>query len=179
MRGRQSLAFLVGFVGLVPLLFASTARAHCPLCTAGAAGAAAVASALGIGLEIIGVFVGAFGVAMGLWTASYLATEYVPGQSWLLPLAIYLSIVVPILPVMSEQFPVYVSVAGEYGSLLNRTYLVNTFLVGAILGGLLTAITPRLSSLISEARGSTVPFQGMTVTFGLLGMASLTLHMVL
>ena len=179
MKRRQYLASLVGFIGLVPLLFASTARAHCPLCTAGAAGAAAVASALGIGLEIIGVFVGAFAVAMGLWTTSYVSEKYVPGQTWLLPLALYLSIVVPILPVMSEQFSVYVSLTGEYGSLLNRTYLVNTFLVGAILGGVLTAITPRLSNLISEARGSTVPFQGLTLTFGLLGMASLTLHTLL
>lgn len=176
MRWTQRLTSLAGGAILVPLLFATTAKAHCPLCTAGAGGAAALASAMGVGLEIIGVFIGSFAVATGLWTTGYVSKRYVPYQDWAIALAIFLSIIVPILPMMTEHIPVYLSIAGEYGSILNRTYLVNTYLVGAILGGLLTSISPRLSNLITEVRGSTVPFQGMTLTFGLLGIASLVLH---
>lgn len=174
----QRLSVLAGIV-LVPGLFATTAKAHCPLCTAGAGGAAAVASALGVGLDVVGVFIGAFAVATGLWTTASVSKQYVPYQDWGIPLVVYLSIVVPVLPMMTEYIPVYLSIAGEYGSVLNRTYVVNTYLVGSILGGLLTSVSPRISALITEARGSTVPFQGMTLTFGLLGMASVVLHVLL
>lgn len=170
---------LLGSIGFLPVLFATTAKAHCPLCSAGAGGFAAVASALGVGLEIVGVFVGAFGIATGLWTSRYITEQYLPRQKWIVSFAVYLTIVVPLLPMMTDHVAVSVSIAGEYGSALNRLYLLNSYMIGAVLGGLLTAATPRMSEWITEARGSTVPFQGMTLTFGLLGSASLLLHTVL
>ena len=178
MRRTQLVAPLIGLASL-PLLFSTPVRAHCPLCSAGAGGAAAIASALGIGLAVVGVFVGAFGVATGLWTARYVDEQYLPYQDRLVAGAVALAIVLPVLPIMNETTAVFLSIGGEYGSPLNRTYLVNTYLVGAIVGGGITHITPRISAWFSRLRGSTVPFQGLALTFVLLGAAAWLLEVLL
>lgn len=163
----------------VPFLFSTGVRAHCPLCSAGAGGAAALASALGIGLVVVGVFVGAFGLATGLWTSSIVDTRYLPAQERLIAVGVYVTIVIPILPLMSEYIPFYLSIAGEYGSYLNRTYLVNTYLLGAIAGGVVTALTPHLSGWVSKRRGKTIPFQGLALTFSLLALTATLLEVLL
>lgn len=170
---------LLAVLAVVPVLFTMPVRSHCPLCSAGAGGAAGVASALGIGLEIVGVFLGAFGVATGLWMSQYVDKEYVPYQRQFLTLVIYLSFVLPVMPIMNEYSSIYISMAGEYGSALNRTYLVDHFLVGAFLGGVVVASTPHLSRIVSELRGRTIPFQGLTMTFVLLGVSAAILHVLL
>ena len=177
MRWTRGISILAG-IGLAPVLLATTVQAHCPLCTAGAGGLAGIASALGVGLEVIGVFVGAFAAATGFWTTKYIDTQYVQYQNHLVVAGVYLSIVVPILPMMTDYTPLYLSVTGEYGSPLNRTYLINKYVIGAILGGIVTASTPRISSAISEARGSTIPFQGLATTFVLLGAIAAGLHVI-
>lgn len=178
MRGTRIVALLAG-VTVVPALFSAPVRAHCPLCSAGAGGAAAVASALGVGLAAVGVFVGAFGIATGLWTATYVDRQYVPQQDRLLAVGVALSIVLPVLPIANETVPVFVSVAGEYGSPLNRTYLFNAYLIGAIVGGVVTSSAPRVSGWLSEIRGSTVPFQGLALTFLLLATSATALEVFL
>lgn len=178
MRRGRVWSLLAGLT-LVPIAFVTTARAHCPLCTAGAGGAAAFASALGVGLEVVGIFVGAFAVATGFWTASYVSERYVRYQKGLIVVGIYLSIVLPILPLMGEYTGIFVSIAGEYGSVLNRTYLLNTYLVGALFGGTITATTPRLSRALTGIRGSTIPFQGLALTFGLLVLIAGVLQLLL
>ena len=178
MRPARIAAF-VGAFALFPVAFSTTVRAHCPLCSAGAGGAAALASALGIGLGVVGVFVGAFGIATGLWTASYVDGEYVPHQDRLLALGTFLAVVLPVVPLMNETVPVFLSIAGEYGTPLNRTYLIDTYLVGTAAGGGITYVTPRISARISELRGTTVPFQGLALTFGLLGASAALLEVLL
>ena len=91
----------------------------------------------------------------------------------------FLTIVLPVLPIMTETTALYVSLAGEYGSLLNRTYLLNTYLVGSLVGAAITYSTPRLSGWISELRGRTVPFQGLALTFGLLSVTAAALEVLL
>lgn len=178
MNGARIVAALVGLAA-VPPLFSVPVRAHCPLCSAGAGGAAAVASALGVGLGAVGVFVGAFGIATGLWTAAYVDRQYVPHQGRLLAVGVALTIVLPVLPMMDEVVPVFLSVAGEYGSPLNRTYLVNTYLLGSAVGGGVTVVTPTISRRISEFRGSTAPFQGLALTFLLLAATATVLEVTL
>ena len=77
MRRTQLVAPLV-VVALAPVLLSTTVRAHCPLCSAGAGAAAGIASFLGIGLAVVGVFVGAFGLATGMWTTSFIDGTYIP-----------------------------------------------------------------------------------------------------
>lgn len=179
MRPIRHIVFLLGGLSLLTITFSTTVVAHCPLCTAGAGGAAALASALGVGLVIVGVFVGAFAIAMGLWTASYLDRRYVRHQHSLVAIAVFLSIVIPVLPFMGEYTPLYLTYGGEYGSVLNRTYLVNDFLLGSLVGAAITAGTPRMSAFVSRMRGTTVPFQGMILTFGFLSGTAVLLHILL
>lgn len=160
---------------LIPTVFASTAAAHCPLCSAGAGGAAGLASALGVGLEIVGVFIGAFALATGALTMKYIDKQYIPHQMVIGTGLVYLSIVVPVVPFFTEYTTVHLSLTGEYGSLLNRTYLVNRYALGALLGGAVTALTPFVSRVISTARGRTIPYQGVILTFGLLVASALLL----
>lgn len=178
MKATRITSVLVG-IALVPILLSTAVRAHCPLCTAGAGGIAGIASALGVGLAIVGVFIGAFAAATGFWTTKYVKKRYVPNQKYLVAAGIYLTIVVPILPMMTEYTPLFLSVAGEYGSPLNRTYMLNEYLIGAILGGIVTSVTPRISGTVSELRGSAVPFQGLATTFLLLGVMAASLHAIL
>lgn len=178
MRRIQLVTTLVGLAS-IPILFSNTVRAHCPLCSAGAGGAAALASALGIGLAVVGVFVGAFGVATGLLTARYLEGQYLSYQDQLVALGVALAIVLPVLPLMNETVPVYLSLVGEYGTMFNRVYLVNTYLVGVVVGTVVTYSMPAVSGWLSELRGSTVPFQGFTLTFLSLALSALLLEVFL
>ena len=145
-------------------------EAHCPLCTAGAMVAAGGAAYLGVDSIVIGIFIGAFAVSMGLWISKLIKKQYVPYQTYLLVLISFLTTVLPVIFALPnsehEVYPWYISIAGDYGTLLNRTYLFSKVLVGSIIGGIITIFTPRLSKLITKARhGKTFPFQGVAVTF--------------
>src|SRR3989339_671279 len=105
------------------LLLMQSAYAHCPLCTAGAAFAAGGAAWLGISKAIIGVFIGAFAVSTGWWVSNLLKKKYIPFQKIVLILVSYIATVLPILPLMPGFYPLLISFSGDYGSLLNRTYL--------------------------------------------------------
>lgn len=178
MNQRKALVSLTG-VSFLPVLLVGTAQAHCPLCSAGAGGGAALASTLGISLVAVGVFVGAFAVATGLWMNSLVDGDYVPYQDTLLVGGIFLSIVVPVFPMMNETVPVYLSLVGEYGSVFNSVYFVNTYLVGVVVGTVVTYSMPAVSGWLSERRGSTVPFQGLTLTFLILTLSALLLEVLL
>lgn len=151
------------------MLFLPTALAMCPLCTAGAAVAAGGAVWLGVNTAVIGLFIGAAGVSMGWWLSRIIKKQYLPYQKWLIILFSFAITVLPLLPLMTPLYPFYISIAGDYGSLLNRTYAINLFFAGSILGGLIISSTPWLSSKITRLRkGKQFPFQGIVLTFSLL-----------
>ena len=164
------------FLGL-PLFLAlmQSAYAHCPLCTVGAAAAAGGAAWLGVSKVVIGVFIGAFAVSIGWWVSTLIKKQYVPFQRPLIILFSFVTTIFPLLglDVMQSIYPVYVSLAGDYGSLLNRTYILNLFLIGSILGGLMVSVTPWLSRKITIMRnGKMLPYQGILLTFLLLVISS-------
>ena len=131
------------------LLLMQNAYAHCPLCTAGAAVAAGGAAWLGISKAAIGIFIGAFAVSTGWWASNLLKRKYIPFQKQLLILFSFVATIIPLMPLMESIYPVYISWAGDYGSLLNRTYILNLFLAGSILGGFTVCIMPWLSKKIT------------------------------
>ncbi|PJC37053.1 hypothetical protein CO046_02595 [Candidatus Peregrinibacteria bacterium CG_4_9_14_0_2_um_filter_53_11] len=153
------------------------ALAHCPLCTAGAGAAAVAASYLGVGALSIGIFIGAFAVAIGLWFSTFLTRRFgvrFPFQKTLLGLASLLLTVIPLMPLIPEYSSFYLSWTGDYGSLLNRTYAVNSMLLGSFLGALMMTLSPTLSRTVSRLRKSrTIPFQGIILTFLMLFSAAL------
>ena len=159
-------------------LLAKSIHAHCPLCTVGAAAAAGGAAYMGVSTSVVGLFIGAFGVSTGWWVSNLLKKKFIPFQKIVLILVSYIATVLPILPLMPGFYPLLISFSGDYGSLLNRTYLINLFFAGSLLGGAIVCITPLLSRRIAAWRGRMLPFQGIALTLLLLVMAALALGVI-
>lgn len=162
----ENMKGLLAFLLAIPL-----ARAHCPLCTAGAAVAAGGAAWLGIDAAAIGIFTGAFGGATGLWMARLFRRNR--WQAATITFASFLLTVLPMAPLFQPQ-PFMISLLGEYGGMLNRTYMLNTFLLGATAGLGMLLLSPPISRMVTRKRGKHIPYQGMLLTFALLiGAAAL------
>jgi hypothetical protein len=165
------------FVGLFVLivLVSTPAHAHCPLCTAGAGVLALGAAKLGVGPMPIGIFLGAFAVALGLWVARFLKKQYLPRQKALLGVFSFATTIFPLQAVLADNASVYLPFWGEYG----KTFVINLFVVGAIVGGVLILLSPYLSRKFSLARGGEMyPFQGMVITLVLLISAAAVIGLV-
>lgn len=164
----------------LPGLFAPVAAAaHCPLCTMGAAAAAGGAVWLGVSNAAIGVFIGAFAVSMGWWIGKLIKKQYVPFQRSGIVAISFFTTVLPLLPMMEGIQPFYISLFGSYGSLLNRTYIINLFLAGSLLGGLIVCLTPWMSNILTKWRnGKMIPFQGILLTFLLLILTGAIMQVV-
>lgn len=172
---KTSFAFLsVAFSVFIP----SPALAHCPLCTGGAGAAAAIAAFFGVKYGAIAVFMGAFATALGLWLAHKVKKQYIKHQSKILFWVIYLSTLLPLYPFLDGDYvSKFVSVSGEYGSWLNKTYLIDLFWIGAIAGTVIVYFAPRLSQYVTAKRdGKMFKFQGLGITFILLLIAALMLQ---
>jgi len=161
---KHSVTFVAAF-----LMGVQAVRAHCPLCTLGAAAAAGGASMLGVSHATIGVFLGAFAVSMGWWVARLIKRKIFKYQTLAIVTLSFTTTIIPLLSFFSDLRPVYVSVAGPYGSLLNRTYLFDWFMAGSIIGGLIVSIAPWLSKKITLARSNKIiPYQGILLTLAML-----------
>ncbi|MEK6950352.1 MAG: hypothetical protein AABX13_01360 [Nanoarchaeota archaeon] len=174
-------SFIIAVLALTALvLLVPFVQAHCPLCTAGVAVAAGGALWLGVNVLVIGLLVGAFAVVTGWWVANLIEKKYrryFPGQKLLLILLSFLLTVIPLLPLMKGTIPFSLSLLGTYGSVLNRTYLFSSFLLGSLLGGSIVSVAPAFSHRITLWRsGKMLPFQGVLLTFALLLMAGLLLQ---
>lgn len=155
--------FLPAFALFV--FFPKLAAAHCPLCTVGAGVLAVLAASLGVSSMVVGVLIGAFALALSLWIAKMPKKEYVPYQKQLLTLVIFLGTAIPIMPLIVDYAPLYVSLWGTYGNPLHTTYTVNLFLVGVLIGALLLFVAPYESRWLTRLRGGKqFPYQGITIT---------------
>ncbi len=172
----KSRTLRAGLAGAALMLAPGLASAHCPLCTLGAGGAALLAAYLGISAAPVGVFVGAFGLAAGLWSAKLLRRRYVRGQADILGVLSFASVVIPVMPMMKQYYSLYVPWVGAYG----RTFAIDKFLVGAIVGAVLLYAAPALSRKLTRLRGDRmVPYQGMLISLALLVVASGALELAL
>lgn len=167
----------LGFL-LAILFYSNSALAHCPLCTIGGAGLSLGAVWLGAKVSVVGIFMGAFAFAIGLWFGKIikLKTKF---KELILATISWLLTIVPLRAIFQEYSSVYIYLWGDYGSLLNRTYLIDNFLLGAFIGAVLTFLAPYLSKLISQKRGKTLPYQGLTLTFILLAITALIFQFLL
>lgn len=170
--------FVLILFSFLILLLPRTVLAHCPLCTVGAGFLAAGAAYLGVSGFSIGIFIGAFAIALGLWFARYLPRK-IYGQTFWIALASFLLTLWPLSVLIPAYFSYYVSLGGEYGSLLNRTYYLSQFWVAGVIGGVIVMIAPWLSRKLSVLRQRRMfPFQGIAITFGLLLFISLTFELL-
>ena len=159
-------------------IWARPVLAHCPLCTIGAGIVATIAVWLGVNTLVIGVLLGAFAAALGFWAARLIKKKYFAFQDSVVTILVFLSTILPLLPIAGgEKSSVYVSLAGDYGSFLNRTYVVDLFLVGSLLGALIMIISPFLSRQLTKWRKDRMfAYQGITVTFVLLIVSAIILQ---
>lgn len=170
---------LIGGISFSGLLLPAAALAHCPLCTAGAGLAAIGAYSLGVNGLTIGVLLGAFAVALGLWIGRLIKKNYLPRQNDIVGGVSWLTTILPLQMLLSDYTSIYINWSGAYGSLFNRTYPINLFLVGGVIGGALIYCAPPLSRALTDRRGKTLPYQGMIITFALLIAASLLTQFII
>ncbi len=166
---------LVFLLLLIPLV-----SAHCPLCTAGAIGAAGVAAWLGVKASVVGIFIGAFAASIGWWFSNIIKKRYIPYQSIVIVVLSFITTVGPISKMFKEVGSYYINLFGGYGSLFNRTYVYSPFLVGAIVGTVIVSVSPYLSKKITLIAGNKKPkhYQGMILMGTLLILASLVFYVI-
>jgi hypothetical protein len=99
-------------------------------------------------------------------------------QKSILTLLIFLATVLPIMPLVRDYAPLYLSIFGEYGTLLHTTYTINLYLFGVAIGALIVAAAPHISRLITKLRGKQLPYQGIAITFSLLITASVVTQLL-
>lgn len=166
------------FAILVVIGLPERVAAHCPLCVGGAGAAAALASLFGVKFGAIGVFMGAFAVALAMFIANRLPEKF-RFQNIIVGGLIYLTTLIPMYPFLKGDYTSwFISASGEYGSLLNRTYLIDLFIIGSIIGSLIVFYAMKLSALITRKRdGKQIKFQGMILTFSLLIISALIIQL--
>ncbi len=175
---RKKTFFSLGVLS-VSLGLPKVALAHCPLCTVGAGMAALFAIGLGVNAATVGVFIGAFAVALGLWLGR-LVPWNIQYKKELLGLLSFLLTVVPLLPLMEDYSSIYLMWFGSYGSPFQRVYLVNRFLLGSAVGLVMVWFAPLVSLWVTKLlRGKHMPYQGMAMTFVLLGLAAFIIEFLL
>ncbi|MBI2437056.1 MAG: hypothetical protein HYV41_04940 [Candidatus Magasanikbacteria bacterium] len=161
---------LLAFFAFVP----GIAKAHCPLCTVGAGALAVGAAYLGVSVLIVGIFIGACALALGLWMSKIVKKKYIPHQKTIIALLVIISTIIPIMPLIEDYQSINIFLFGEYGSLFNRTYMYNSFIAGTLIGIAVMYISPTLSAWVKKKRnGKLIPYQGIIITFTLLSLISL------
>ena len=152
--------------------------AYCPLCTAGTGLAALGASYLGIDDIIVGIWVGAFSLSLGILTAKSIKKTFIPWQKAIISLTIFFLTILPSKVFFKKLIPIYLHFVGPYGSILNKTYIINRFLAGSLIGGLIVFISPYINqAFIFLFKGKKIAFQKLIITFTLLALVSLVFYL--
>ncbi|PIQ92190.1 MAG: hypothetical protein COV70_01200 [Parcubacteria group bacterium CG11_big_fil_rev_8_21_14_0_20_39_22] len=167
---KKLLIVLVSLVTVTP----KVASAHCPLCTAGAGALAILAASLGVSSVVVGVLIGAFSLALGLWISEAIKKQYIPYQKHILTSVIFLGTVIPIMPFIRHYGPLYVPFIGEYGT----TYTIDLYMLGVIIGSAIMLFSPFLSKFVTRVRNKQMPFQGLSITILLLVIVSVIIQLV-
>ena len=169
---------IFSFVLGLALVFSKTASAHCPLCVAGAGALAVLATSLGVSSVVVGILIGAFALALGLWLAPLVKKQYIRYQRQILTLVIFLGTIIPIMPFIKDYGPLYISLGGEYGTPWHNTYTIDLFLFGVAVGTILMLVAPSISNLLTKLFKRRIPYQGIAVTFSLLIIASVIAQII-
>lgn len=161
MVGRKTL----GISSLFATLFAiPSVHAHCPLCTIGVGALGGGALWLGISPTVIGLFIGGAAVALGIMI-DRMMKHRIRFQEPLVIITTFILTVLPLVPILGSVTGLPIYLAGEYGSLLNRVYLIDTFLIGSLFGGLLVMASPWINTkVIALRKGKKFNYQRMTIT---------------
>lgn len=138
--------------------------AHCPLCTAAAGVGIGVARWLGVDDSIVGLFLGAFIVSMGLWFNNILKKIKVniPFQGFLIVFASFLLTIIPLyLTGIVRNFAIVKSLP-ELSMLGLGVFGIDKLLLGTVIGIIAISSSFSLSDYIKKRNGKVlVPYQGI------------------
>ena len=169
---RKLVALIGSLFGLLPVV-----SAHCPLCTGAVILAATSAKYYGLDNSIVGLFVGAFAISLGLWIGNRLKTKYFRFQTTAIVLASFILTVGPLIFTKNDKLLLPLFLFGEAGSIFHRVYFVDKLILGSIIGGILCLITYGLHLHIKKVRGRVLfPFQGLVFTLVSLVIAGAALY---
>ena len=105
-----------------------------------------------------------------MWFAKIVKKKYLPFQKTAIISIIFLTTIIPLMPIFSAIGPLYIPFVGDYG----LTFAFNYSLLSSFLGGGVVLISPKLNHKIKEKRnGKAIPFQGILLTFLLLFITAL------
>ncbi|MEK6863012.1 MAG: hypothetical protein AABW57_02525 [Nanoarchaeota archaeon] len=157
-------------LALLPsLFFLKEVSAHCPLCTGAVVAGAVGAKYLGLDITILGIFVGAFAISLGLWISRKIK-NYFKYQNTLIVTSSFFLTVIPSLAFIKDM---------TYISLLSKVYFVNKLLIGSIIGALVTLLAYRLHNYIKLKYGKVLfPYQGVILTILFLFLASIPVYFI-
>ena len=157
--------FVIPAFLILSVFLAEFVSAHCPLCTMGAGAAAAGAVWLGVSKVVVALFIGGFAMSMGMWFSKLIKKKYIPFQKTVIVLVVFLTTVIPLMPLFTAIGPLYLSFMGEYG----KTYAIDYSLISSLFGGLVVFSSPSISKMITKIRGGKIiSFQGVMITLSLL-----------
>ncbi|MEW5805163.1 MAG: hypothetical protein AB1721_00305, partial [Patescibacteria group bacterium] len=90
----------------------------------------------------------------------------------------FLLTILPLRPLFQDYGSVNVFWQGDYGTWLNRVYVFDRFLAGAVIGALVLFIAPYLSQQLAKLRQNKFfPFQGLAITFSSLILIGLIIQL--
>ena len=172
---QKKILWIIPALALIP----KAAFSHCPLCTVGAGALAVLAASLGVSSVVVGILIGAFSLALGLWITPMVKKQFIPYQKHTLTALIFLGTVIPIMPLIRDYGTFYISLGGEYGTILHNTYTINLFILGVVIGAIIMLVSPYISKAVTRIRGQQIPYQGITMTLALLVVTSIIAQMLL
>ena len=163
MRFRKLLALLPS------LFFLREVSAHCPLCTGAVVAGAVGAKYLGLDVAILGIFVGAFAISLGLWVSRKIK-NYFKYQSTLILTSSFFLTIAPSLAFIKDM---------TYISLLSKVFFVNKLLIGSIIGALVTLLAYKIHNHIKLKHGRVLfPYQGVILTILFLFLVSIPVYFI-
>ena len=157
-------------LALLPsLFFLKEVSAHCPLCTGAVVAGAIGAKYLGLDITILGIFVGAFAISLGLWISRKIK-NYFKYQSTLILTSSFFLTIFPSLAFIKDM---------TYISLLSKVFFVNKLLIGSIIGALVTLLAYKIHNHIKLKHGKVLfPYQGIVLTVLLLILSSIPVYFI-
>jgi len=157
-------------LALLPsLFFLKEVSAHCPLCTGAVVAGAIGAKYLGLDITILGIFVGAFAISLGLWISRKIK-NYFKYQSTLILTSSFFLTIAPSLAFIKDM---------TYISLLSKVFFVNKLLIGSIIGALVTLLAYKIHNHIKLKHGRVLfPYQGVILTILFLFLVSIPVYFI-
>ena len=157
------------------LILIPSVLAHCPLCTAAAGAGIGIVRWLGVDDSIVGLFLGAFIVSMGLWFNNWLKKKKIniPLQGFLLVFASFLLTIIPLyLTGVIKNFELIKSLPEL--SMFGLGYLgIDKLLFGTLVGVIAVGSSFTFSDYIKKRNGKVLfSYQGISFMIIILLMLS-------